>query len=398
MAQPAFGITINEVNNGPLASQVGDFSTLALVVTAPNADAAKFPLNTNVLVNSQDDDLVAALGAGGSVQHQFDLINAHSGKFSANVIIVRVDEGVDENATLANLVAGIDVLANAASVLGVAPRLVAVPGYTHQQAAPDQANVVVAALQGAMDRLEATAWVSGPHSSLQAFIDWRETIASDRVIPIETWVKHGSPAVDVCPTGAVMAMQALMDNQNGGRPFKPVANRPMNIIAPNRNIPFDIVDGAVEGQMILSRNGGVIVRGAMGAIGAIADSGFILIATDTAATDPTYRFINVRRGRDYIHTAYLKTLRHFLGRRVVNQGTVDDIKATMANILRGLVATNDILDFKIEFPAGLNPVDQLKQGRITITAAAEEAPVLVHITIDSERLPSAFDDLAASLQ
>lgn len=398
MPQPVFGITINEVNKGPLPAQVGDLSTIGMVVTAPNADAAKFPLLKPVLVNSDDDELVSALGEGGSVAHQFDLIKAHSGKFSANVVVIRVEEGADENATLANLVAGVDVLDDAASILGVSPRLVAVPGYTHQQETSNTANVVVTALQAVITRLEATAWVTGPHSTYQAFVDWRQTITSDRVIPIETWVKTGSPAVDVCSSGAAMAMQVLRDNENGGRPFKPVANRPMNIAGPNRSIPFNLVDGAKEGQMILAKNGGIIVRGSFGELGAIADTGFVLIATDTAADDPTYRFINVRRGRDYIHTAYLKTIRHFLGRRVINQGTIEDIKATIENILRGLVATNDILDFKVEFPAGLNPIDQLKQGRITFTAAAEEAPVLVHVTIDSERLPSAFEDLAAKLK
>jgi len=398
MAQPAFGITINEVTTGPLPAQVGDFSTLALVVTAPNANAATFPLNTPVLVNSQDDDKIADLGAGGSVESQFTLIDAHSGDNSCNVIVVVVEEGADEAGTLANLVAGVAVLEDAASILGIAPRLVGVPGFTHQQETSNSANVVVTALQSTLDKLEAVAVVTGPHSSLQAFTDWRETITSDRVIPVETWVKIGNPAVDVDSCGAALALLAMVDNENGGRPFKSAANRPMNIVAPNRDIPFSITDGATEGQLILSQNGGIIVRGAMGAPGAIADSGFVFIATDTAASEPTYRFYNVRRGRDYIHTAYLNTLRLFLGRRVINQGTIEDIKETMANFLRALEATGDILGFAISFDASLNPVAQLQQGSITITAAAEEAPVLVHITIDSERLPSAFEDLASKLQ
>ena len=398
MTAPTFGITINEVSSGALPAQVGDFSTLGMIVTAPDADATAFPLNTPVLVNSNDTALVDKLGETGSVAGQFDLVNDHSGRWSTNVIVVRVDAGVDDDATMANIIAAMDHVEGAAEIVGVSPRLICIPGYTHQQESSNVANPVVAALGGTLDRLEAIAFVTGPTASYQAWLDWRETIAHARIAPIAVGVKAGSPAVTYDAAPAIAAMWAQEDNKNGGRPFRSAANRPMNIVAPGRDIRFNIIDGAVEGQMILAQNGHIVVRGAAGAIGAISEAGFIYIGTETCSTDPIYQFVNVRRGRDYIHDAYLRTLRTFLGRRVVNQGTVEDVKATISNFLASLQATGDILGYEVSFDRNLNPVAQLAQGRITVTAAAEEAPVLVHITIDSERLPSAFDDLASALQ
>ena len=64
MAQPTFGLTIKQVDNEPRPAIAADLSTIGLVVTAPDADAdaAKYPLTTPVLINSADTDAVKALG------------------------------------------------------------------------------------------------------------------------------------------------------------------------------------------------------------------------------------------------------------------------------------------------------------------------------------------------
>jgi phage tail sheath protein FI len=193
MAQPTFGLTITQFDNEPRPAVAADLSTIGLVVTAPEANVATYPANTPVLINSSDDVAVAALGGTGTIRHQIDLINAQLSGFaaSARIVIVRVDEGVDDDATMVNLIEGIAALEDAESMLGVAPRLIAVPGYTHQQATPATANPVVAALTGTLERLLGVAFITGPHDSLQGYIDWRETFSSDRLIPVETWVKAG---------------------------------------------------------------------------------------------------------------------------------------------------------------------------------------------------------------
>ena len=71
---------------------------------------------------------------------------------SARIVIVRVDEGVDDDATMANLVEGVEALEEAESMLGVAPRLISVPGFTHRQENTETANPVVAALPGTLEK------------------------------------------------------------------------------------------------------------------------------------------------------------------------------------------------------------------------------------------------------
>lgn len=400
MAQPTFGLTITQVDNEPRSAVAADLSTIGLVVTAPEANVATYPANTPVLINSADDVAVAALGGTGTIQHQIDLINAQLSGFaaSARIVIVRVDEGVDDDATMVNLIEGIAALEDAESMLGVAPRLIAVPGYTYQQATPATANPVVAALPGTLEKLVGMAVITGPHDSLQGYTDWRETFSSERLIPVETWVKVGVNQDTVDSACAVLGMIVARDNNNGGVPSKSAANRPMQgIVDVNRPIPFSTVDGNTEGQQILALNGGIIVRGEAGSVTSLGTGGFTFVGTDTAGEDDLWRFYNVKRTRDYIHLMFLRTLRIYLGRFNLTKQTIEAILQTMTLALRDLEADGNILGFKIGFEADKNNVGNLRLGNFSLYFKAEEPPVLRRLDIESYRYAPALDAMLENL-
>jgi phage tail sheath protein FI len=111
---------------------------IGLIGTAPDADAAKFPLNTPVLVASRSE--MAGLGEAGTLQAALDLIYDQAG---AVVVVVRVAEGVDETATINNVRGGINnttgayegvhAFLAAENEVGFSPRLLVAPGFTHQR-------------------------------------------------------------------------------------------------------------------------------------------------------------------------------------------------------------------------------------------------------------------------
>ena len=400
MALPTFGLSITEVDNEARSAIAADLSTIGLVVTAPGADVLEYPLNTPVLINSDDTTAVEALGTTGTIANQIDLINAQLSGFSssASVVIVRVDEGVDDAATMTNLIEGFTGLEDAESILGVAPRLIAVPGFTYQQDTPATANPVVAALPGTLEKLVAHAVITGPHSTLQAFTDWRETFASKRLIPVETWVKVGVGAVDTDSAAAVLGMLVARDSANGGVPSKSAANRPMQgIVDANRPIPFATTDGNTEGQLILALNGGIIVRGEAGSATSLGTGGFTFVATDTASEDDLWRFYNVTRTRDFIHLLFLRTLRIYIGRFNLTKQTIEAILQTMTLALRDLEADGNILGFRIGFEADKNNVGNLRLGNFSLYFKAEEPPVLRRLDIESHRYAPALDTLLENL-
>jgi len=485
MADPTFGISITRVNNEPLPVVGADMAVVGLVGTAPAANATTFPLNTPVLLFSDDADKLAALGDEGTLPDAVRGINDQLGEFqaAARVVVVRVEEGIDVDATMANIIGseatrtGIYALLTAGPILGVVPRLVATPGFTSQQkrgvtkitivsegtgyevgdaisgtggggsgfaaevsevdedgkivavaitdpgsgysSAPTLsvsstggtgasltatieklANPVIAALPSVLNRLLAHAVVDGPATTLQDWVDWRETISSDRIIPVETAVKYGVSAAVKPASPRIIGIGVRRDHEFNGRPFHSWANQPVaGIVGPNRPIDFSLTDGSTEGQTILSQNGGIIVRGEMGVENAIASGGFVYIGTDTCSEDPLWQFYNVTRGRDYIHLMFLRTLRNFLGKRNIDVGTITDILNTMRFALRNLEADGDILPgWRVFFTRDQNTPEDLRLGRFTVDFAVEEPPVLRYLGLRSQRNRASLELLVKNLE
>lgn len=406
MSDPTFGISLTRIDNEPRPAVFSDMSVVGIIGTAPAADAATFPLNTAVFMYSDDAAKLTALGATGTLRDAVNLINSQLGEFqvAAKIVIVRVTEGADATATIANIVGngtttGLAAFLDAGPALGVIPRLLCAPGFTSQRSGTN-ANAVCAALPAICAKLLAHAVVDGPATTEQDAINWRETISSDRIIPVDPAVKilsNGVPAV-VPLSPAVIGVAVRRDHEKQGRPFHSWANQPVQgIVGPSRPINFSLTDGATEGQRLLSANIGVLLRGEMGVESAIAQGGFIFVGTDNAGEDDLWRFYNVTRGRDYIHLMLLRTLRFYLGRFNITGQTIQAVINTMTIALRDLKADGDILGFEVKFTRDQNTPESLRQGRFTVNFAAEEAPVLRYLGIQSARYRPALDALLDDL-
>ncbi len=410
MATPTFGLTIQTIDNEIRPAVWGDLSVIGLVGTAPNAAAGTFPLNTPVLVNSSDPVAIAALGNAGTLADALRMITAQLGEFqsAARCVVVRVTQGDDTESTMANVAGdgistGVAALLEAGPLTGYTPRLLAAPGFTSQHA-PDEANVVVAALAAVAPRLLAHAVVDGPTTTFTAAQAWRETINSDRIIP----VVPGARILDVTSTTgaiidapmspAILGIAVRRDFEHGGRPFHSWANQSvLGIVGITRPVPFSLTDGTSEGQSLLAANVGIVTRGEMGVDGGIADGGFVYIGTDNAGDDDLWRFYNVMRGRDYIHLMSLKTLRTYLGKFNITGQTIQAILNTLNLALRDLQSTGDILGYQVQFLEDQNSPEDLRAGKISVRFLAEEAPVLRRIDIQSGRYRAALESLIGDL-
>ena len=406
MSDPTFGISITRIDNEPRPAVYSDMSVVGLIGTAPEADPAVFPLDTPVFLYSDDAAKRTALGTQGTISDALNLINAQLDEFqvAAKVVVVRVDEGLTADATIASIVGdgistGLEAFVQAGPLLGVIPRLICAPGFTSQRTGTD-ANAVCAALPALCNKLLAHAVVDGPATTEQAAIDWRETISSSRLIPVDPAVRvmAGSEVAVMPLSPAVIGIGVRRDHEKQGRPFHSWANQPVvGIVGPSRPINFSLTDGATEGQRLLSHNVGILLRGELGVETAIASGGFVYVGTDNAGEDDLWRFYNVTRGRDYIHLMFLRTLRFYLGRFNLNGQTIQAVLNTMSFALRDLKADGDILGYEVKFTRDQNSAEELRQGRFTVNFAAEEAPVLRYLGIQSARYRPALDALLDDL-
>ena len=406
MSDPTFGISITRIDNEPRPAVYSDMSVVGLIGTAPEADPAVFPLDTPVFLYSDDAAKRTALGTEGTISDALTLINAQLGEFqvAAKVVVVRVEEGGTVAETIANIVGdgistGLEAFVQAGPLLGVIPRLICAPGFTSQRQGTD-ANAVCAALPAICNKLLAHAVVDGPATTEQAAIDWRETISSSRLIPVDPAVRvmAGSEVAVMPLSPAVIGIGVRRDHEKQGRPFHSWANQPVaGIVGPSRPINFSLTDGATEGQRLLSHNVGVLLRGELGVETAIASGGFVYVGTDNAGEDDLWRFYNVTRGRDYIHLMFLRTLRFYLGRFNLTGQTIQAVLNTMGFAMRDLKADGDILGYEVKFTRDQNSPEELRQGRFTVNFAAEEAPVLRYLGIQSARYRPALDALLDDL-
>jgi phage tail sheath protein FI len=494
MSAPVFGIQFldDDVESRPVVAS--DLSTVCFIGTAPDANPELFPYNIAHRVLATDLLSMSALGKTGTLPDAVAGCNAQLGDFqmSADIFIIRVEEGATEWATIANIIGSATDLTGIHAVLrvgpdqGVTPRLICVPGYTHQQntglgeldiatygsgmtVAPavsftgggndpakvmptatailgtgldadkvvsividDQgsnlvgsllvsfdvsgdpgaiaptaiakidvlANPVCAALPEVLNKLLAHAVVEGPGTNNQAIIAWRETMASKRLIPIDMWVRvlEGEEIVTRPGAPRVIGLGVRRDHQFNGVPGHSWANQPIQgIIGFARTIDFSLTDGSTTGQILLAANVGIGVRGEMGVESAIASSGFNFIGTDNSYDDALWQFYNVTRMRDYIRLGLMRTWRYYLGKYNITKRTVDVVLDTAKFWLRDLKASDDILGYKVAFEADKNSPENLRLGRIRVSFAAEEPPVLRRIDADSRRYREALDELIQQL-
>jgi phage tail sheath protein FI len=263
-----------------------------------------------------------------------------------------------------------------------------------------EANSICAVLPSICSNLLAHAVVGGPGTTKQDAIDWRETIASDRLIVHDSFVKVqvGETVVEEDAAARIMGIGVRQDYEHQGVPSHSWANQPMfGIIGLKRYDAFSLTDGATDGQELLAVNIGTVLRGELGVETAIAQAGFVYVGTDNAGEDPLWQFYNVTRMRDYIHLAMLKNLRRRLGVSNITPHAVQALQNDMTFFLRDLKADEHILGYRVGFEADKNSPEQLRLGHLRVFFRAEEAPVLRKLTIDSMRYRPALEELLDTL-
>lgn len=248
-------------------------------------------------------------------------------------------------------------------------------------------NAVCAALPGVLNSILAIAVVSAPGSSRTGDVTFRSTIASERIMVVTPTAKmldsDGDTVVtDLAP--AVLGLFVRRDSQYDGRPFRSPLNQPVyGIIGAGRDIDFNLLDGASEGQDLLSNQIGPLVRGQSGNDFAISDGGYVFMGFENVADELTWRQIHKVRGRDFIELTAIRTLRQYLGKYNLTTQTVKTIVDVVDDILAIAQGNGEILGRTVKFDKDANNETDFRSGHIYVDARFEEAPVFRKMTLKS---------------
>lgn len=358
------GVEVLEIDAGTRPVQTVRSAVIGIVGTAPRADADAFPLNTPVLVTGSRREAAKLLANAGSNDGTLpSAIDSIFDQAGAAIVVVRVAEGADAAETMANVIGGVNatngqyegvqVFLGAESALGVTPRILIAPGFTHQR--DGGANAVVAELVGVADRLRAVVIADGPNTTDAAATAAANDFGSSRVYLVDPWVKKTNAAgatVVVPPSPAVAGLIAKSDNERGFW-WSPSNQTIAGITGTARPVEFALGDVNARANLLNEANVATVIR----------QDGFRLWGNRTLSADSKWAFLSVRRTADIIQDSLLRAHLWAVDRNITKT-YISDVVESVNAYLRYLVSIEAILGGKCYADPDLNTPENIAAGKV----------------------------------
>ena len=318
-----------------------------------------FPLNTPVLVPG-DAAMAAKLGKAGTLPAAMDGIFDQTG---AVVVVVRVAVGVNDAATVTNVIGGVNVTTGAyegvhaflgsESSNGFCPRILCAPGFTSERTTT--ANPVLAELVGIADRLRAVIVADGPNTTDAAAITYRGDWGSKRVYIVDPAAQIRNDLgeiVDEPASARVAGLIAKIDNERGfwWSPSNQVIN---GIVGTGRKIDFTLGDKNSRANLLNEQEVATIIR----------QDGFRLWGNRTASDDPKFAFLSVVRTADMINDSILRAHMWAVDRNITRT-YLEDVTQSVNDYLDRLKAQGAILGGRCFPSPGLNTPAKIADGKV----------------------------------
>jgi len=362
-------------------------SIIGLVGTAPLADAAKFPLNEPVAILGNQHQ-IADLGATGTLADALTSIFYQTG---AVVVVVRVDEGVDIDATLSNVVGnagtftGLHALLTAEEKLQLTPRILIAPGFTSQRPGA-LANPVVSALLGVAEKLKSVIFADGPSTNYADAVTWRQDFDSARLHVTEPavmiWDTATSQNIQMPAAPVIAGTQVWLDHNRGF--WHSPSNRPLNSIAGiARPIGFAMSDKDSEANLLNEQNINTIVH----------YEGWRSWGNHTCSSDEQWRFTAVRRTADMINDSLIRAAITWMDRPLSQPQLILNIVESGRTYMRQLKSLGAIVGGDMWIDENFNQDADLMAGHLTVSFDSEPPAPLERLTMRSHRNPTYYNVL-----
>ena len=320
-----------------------------------------FPLNVPTLV-AGSRATAAKLGATGTLPDALDSILDQCG---AVVVVVRVEVGADDAATLANVLGGVDgttgqyegvhAFLGAESALGVSPRILIAPGFTHTRAG-GLANPVVAELVGIAERLRAVIIQDGASTTDAAAIAQAGDFGSRRVFlvdprTVKTDATTGATTYSYS-SAAVAGLICKTDNEKGFW-WSPSNQNINGITGTERGVDFSLGDSSSRANLLNEGKVATIIR----------QNGYRLWGNRTLSADPKWAFLSVVRTADIVNDS-LQRAHMWAVDQNITKTYVQDVTDGVNAYLRHLVSIGAIIGGRCWADPDLNTPDQIAQGKV----------------------------------
>ncbi|MCG7868186.1 MAG: phage tail sheath subtilisin-like domain-containing protein [Candidatus Thiodiazotropha taylori] len=355
------GVEVQEIQTGDRPISTVKSSIIGIVGTAPDADAAQFPLNTPVLVTGSRLEAAGLDTVGNAAGTLPDALDGIFDQAGAMVVVIRVDEGVDDAETQSNVIGGVDAgtgdytgvqaLLSSEGAVHAIPRILVAPGFT------DKAAVVTEMLAIA-DRLRAVIIADGPNATDADAIAYREGFGSARVYVVDPQVKVWDTVADAevsqVASARVAGVIARTDSERGFW-WSPSNQEIYGIVGTHRPIDFSLGDVNARANHLNENEVATIIH----------KDGYRLWGNRTCSSDPKWAFLSVRRTADMINES-LQVAHMWAVDRNITKTYLEDVVEGVNAYMNHLKAQGAIINGKAWADPELNTPDQIAQGIVYI--------------------------------
>ncbi|MFN3931610.1 MAG: phage tail protein [Brevundimonas sp.] len=363
------GVTVTQVLVGAIALQVASSSIWGVVVIADDADAAAFPLNTAVLVT----DTAAAIADAGQEGTFARTLQAISAAGRSIGVVVRVAEGAGElpeeiqDATDANVIAGLEVLRLAEQSVAVRPVILAAPGL--------DTAAVAASLAILAGRLGGFAYASAGGGTPAEIDTYRQTFGAKELMLIDgdfiAFDAVAAEEVTSFATAHAVGLRAAIDQTAEGY-AKTISNVPVpgvtGIVSPRS---WDLSSADTEMGLI---NGADVT-------GLIMRNGVRFWGNRTCSAEPQFAFESAVRSGQALTRMEQEQLLPFIDKPLRKSLIVDLIESLNAAGRRE-VRSGRLIGVEYYLADGNTP-DQLAAGKLRIGRRYTPAAPLEDLGIDA---------------
>lgn len=395
------GVEIVTVNDGIRPIQLASTSVIGVVGTAPDADSQVFPFDEPVLI-AGDRTKAAKLDPDNNGNGTlYDAVQAIFSAIGAMVVVVRVEEGQDDDATMSNVVGGVDgntgnylgieAFRAARSTLGVKPRILCAPGWTHQRPEDPNnsgsylANPATVALDSVAGKLRAIVVKDGPNTTDAEAVTAADDHGSKRVFMHDPWYQVYDTVTDgpvsQPASGFIAGLIAWNDNANGWH-TSPSNNLVPGILGVTRQIDFAMDDPNSRANHL---NGNDIAT-------TIQEGGYRLWGNRTLSEDAKWAFLSHVRTADIINDSLLEAHLWAVDRNITKT-YIEDVTGGVQAFLNRLTAQGRIAGGRVWANPELNTPEAMNNGKVVFDFDFSPYGVAEHITFQSRMVNDYLEDI-----